>query len=232
MSDEPSSSIPVKPNHKPHTGNVIPSYPLLLRGMLILMVGFLVSLVFNAIFLSMLQSRAEVKPWVVSLTPQGDLATLGMTEFETTPDLVFQFVSYSVPRLYFVDGDKQPGLKELSTLIDERILSKQRRAFEASKQSTATGAVVMQAAATRLIVGTAEERSFAISKKHKKVYCMVEGRFSMTSKSRNFSDPVRWDIEMEIVAPTNSNRWGLRVTQIHERSVKDPALVIPPAYIE
>ena len=194
--------------------------------------AILVLCVFLGYTLFLNQGYATRKPWVAGLDSNGDLKTYTLNPYEVTPDVVFQFLSFAIPRLYYVDHDRQPGIDSVRLLIADAIVGPNVAKFESHKQYFADQDYVFQASVNRINPGAPGARAFLISKKRGFVLCMIEGRLSVTSRVRNVSDPIRWDCELEIIQPTEANRWGLRVVQLHESSVNDAPISIPPSYFD
>lgn len=197
------------------SAGTLPTYGYLLRIVSILAGLLAFSLLMNVIQGFVLHSRSEVKPWVIDRRGDGSMATVAVNRPEVTAEQVFEFVSYIIPRLYLVEGGTQPGLDSIKYLVDRRIIEREVAAFQKSQALMLRNKVAWQASTVRLLIGTPDKRTFVISKKFGVVRAMVEGRSTIVSTVRNTSDPIRWDVELEIIAPTANNLWGLRLVRIY-----------------
>jgi hypothetical protein len=182
-----------------------------------------VSLAGNAVLFWLLWVRSSALPWVVVQDDSGRRSAL-VARYAVTPELVFAFVSYVIPRLYLVTDGRQSGLDSVKNLVDDRILEQERRAFSRLSSQVASSKLSWQAQPVRLLVGTPDKRAFAISERLGMVRGMVEGRTIVITNTLNRSESVRWDVTLEIIAPSEVNLWGLRLVGLEARGLDEQQL--------
>ncbi|OAM91542.1 hypothetical protein OH491_23920 [Termitidicoccus mucosus] len=223
-----SSSAP----RKAEAHGVLFTYAYALKVTLASLVLFLFSLGGNVVLFLLLFLRADQAPWVVMPDAEGRLKSTGVSRYEVTPDTVYSFLSHVIPRLYFISEGEPRGLDSIEGLVDEVIISKERASVRRAYPKMKDAGVEWQAQTLRLLAGTPEARTFVISTRVNKVRAMVEGRTTIVSRIRNTGEPVRWDVELDIIAPTSKNPWGLRLVSIFVNGVDAPPIAIEDLYFK
>jgi hypothetical protein len=218
MSDESSTKA------KPASAGILYSYGFLLAALKWMAVGVCGLVVGILVLMIMLISKGSTLPMIVDRQSDGALAPVKVSAIEPTPALVFEYLSYVLPRLYLISDGRQAGLDSLKFLVDERVLRKERDAYQRSESVMVKDNVNWQSAVIRLLPGTPDARTFAISKRLGLIRGMLEGHTTLVSATRNTSERLRWDFDLEIVAPTHQNLWGLRLVGIHVRGMDAPPI--------
>jgi hypothetical protein len=141
-----------------------------------------------------------------------------------------EFLSFVIPRLYFITDGRQAGLESIRGLVDDRILRKEEQAFHQMASQMQEQKVTWQAQTVRLLPGTPDAPAFAISTRFAKVRCMVEGRSVLIGTGLNRTEVVRWDCDLDMVAVSDRNAWGLRLAKIHVSGMDAPPVEISDLY--
>lgn len=227
----------VKLAPKGKASGVLVGYKYMVTGFSFLIFFCVLLMVFSIVAFLGWQKSLERDPWILGQDSQGVLHEIPVARYDVTPDLLLQFVRFVIPDLYYIDGTASTGsilptLDRLVPLVDSKVLGQVKAAFQANQNFITEQALVVNAHVTRILIGTRESKSFVLNKTLGRALFSVEGRYTYVSRSKNFSENQRWDVEVEFVTPTSENIWGLKLVQSHEAALGDAPLRIPDYYFK